>query len=256
MKKIKLLNQNELKHLGLGEGHYYKIGNKIYPSSTTILSILRKPAIEIWAVKTTIEYLGKRLNEVINGKIELNSKNAYRILTEARQEHEKIKEKAASLGSDVHKIIELIFKSKVSISDLLDSMDSESYPSVTAFLNWKNLHDIVPLGNEEIVYHEELGYAGTLDFRCKMNEERYIVDFKTSKRIYPEMLLQLASYKNAYEHLHPKDRGYKVGILRLDKKSGNFEWRCWDEETVSIAWNAFKHLVKYYHEVRKLDGNI
>ena len=256
MEEIKLLEDAELKRLGLKEGHHYKIGNEIYPSSTTILSILRKPAIEVWAVKTTVEYLGKRLDDVINGKIKLNAKNAYKILTEARQEHEKIKEKAASLGSDVHKAIELIFKSEISISELLDAIDSESYPSITAFLDWKSSHDIKALGNEEIVYHKELKYAGTLDFRCEFNGEKYIVDFKTSKRIYPEMLLQLASYKYAYEFMHPKDSGYKVGILRLDKNNNGFEWKTWNEDTISIAWNAFKYLVKYYHEVKLLDGNI
>ena len=156
MQEIKLLEDAELKRLGLRGGHHYKIGDEIYPSSTTILSVLRRPAIEIWAVKTTVEYLGRRLDDVINGKIELNAKNAYKILTEARQEHEKIKEKAASIGSDVHKTIELIFKSKISISDLLNAIDSESYPSIMAFLGWKSSYTIKALGNEEIVYHEEL----------------------------------------------------------------------------------------------------
>ena len=257
MEGVRLLNSSELQRLGIKtEGHHYKIGDEIYPSSTTILSVLRKPAIEIWTVKTTVEYLGRRLNDVINGKIELNSKNAYKILTEARQEHEKIKEKAVSLGLGVHKIIELMFKSKVSTLDLLGVIDSESYSSITAFLNWKSSHDIETLGNEEIVYHKELKYAGTLDFRCEINGEKYIVDFKTSKRIYPEMLLQLASYKYAYEFMHPKDSGYKVGILRLDKNNNGFEWKTWNEDTISIAWNAFKYLVKYYHEVKLLDGNI
>ena len=257
MEEARLLNSSELRRLGIKtEGHHYKIGDEIYPSSTTILSVLRKPAIEIWAVKTTVEYLGRRLNDVINGKIELNAKNAYKILTEARQEHEKIKEKAASLGSDVHKIIELIFKSEMSIPDLLNAIDSEFYSSITAFLDWKSSYDIKALGNEEIVYHEKLKYAGTLDFRCKFNGEKYVVDFKTSKRIYPEMLLQLASYKYAYELMHPEDTGYKVGILRLDKNNKGFEWKTWDENTVSIAWNAFKYLVKYYHEVKMLDGSI
>ena len=256
MEEIKLLEDVELKRVGLKKGHHYKIRDEIYPSSTTILSVLRKPAIEIWAVKTTVEYLGRRLNDVLSGKIKLNSKNAYKILIEARQEHERIKEKAASLGSDVHKIIELIFKSEISISELLNAIDSESYPSITAFLDWKSSHDIKALGNEEIVYHEELKYAGTLDFRCEFNGKKCIVDFKTSKRIYPEMLLQLASYKHAYEFMHPEDTGYRVGILRLDKNNKDFEWKTWNDDVVSIAWNAFKYLVKYYHEVKLLDENI
>ncbi len=256
MKNVKLLEDGELKKLGLDKGHYYKIGDKIYPSSTTILSVLRKPAIEIWAVKTTVEYLGRRLDDIINGRIKLNSKNAYKILTEARQEHEKIKEKAASLGSNVHKIIELIFKSEMGLSDLLNAIDSEIYPSMTAFLAWNNLHDVKVLGSEEIVYHNKYEYAGTLDFRCILDGKKYIIDFKTSKRIYPEMLFQLASYKHAYEYMHPEDTGYKIGVLRLDKNNKGFEWKTWDEDIVSIAWNAFKYLVKYYHEVKLLDGNI
>ena len=57
-------------------------------------------------------------------------------------------------------------------------------------------------------------------------------------------------------NLYPEDIGYKVGILRLDKNSKGFEWKTWNEDIVSIAWNAFKYLVKYYYEVRLLDGNI
>ena len=254
MEEIKLLEDAELKRLRLREGHHYKIGNEIYPSSTTILSVLRKPAIEIWAVKTTVEYLGRRLNDVINGKIKLNSKNAYKLLMEARREHQAIKQKAANLGRSVHKIIELMFRSEMNSSDLLNIIDSDYYPAVTAFFKWKTSYDIKALGNEEIVYHEKFKYAGTLDFRCEFNGEKHIVDFKTSKRIYPEMLLQLASYKYAYEFMHPEDTGYKIGILRLDKDNKGFEWKTWSEDVVSIAWNAFKYLVKYYHEVKLLDG--
>ena len=257
MGEARLLNSSELQRLGIKtEGHHYKIGDEIYPSSTTILSVLRKPAIEIWAVKTTVEYLGRRLNDVLRGKIKLNSKNAYKLLMDARREHQAIKEKAAFLGRNVHKIIELTFKSEMNTSDLLRIIDSDYYPSITAFLDWKSSHDIKALGNEEIVYHEELKYAGTLDFRCEFNGEKYIIDFKTSKRIYLEMLLQLASYKHAYEFMHPEDTGYRVGILRLDKNNKDFEWKTWNDDVVSIAWNAFKYLVKYYHEVKLLDGNV
>ena len=257
MEEAHLLSSSELQHFGINtEGHHYKIGNKIYPSSTTILSILRKPAIEVWAVTVTVEYLSKRLNDIINGKLELKSKNAYKLLIDAKREHQEIKQKAASLGKDVHKTIELIFKREISISDLLSTIDSEIYPAMTAFLAWNNLHDIEVLGSEEVVYHGKYKYAGTLDFRCVLDGEKYIIDFKTSKRIYPEMLLQLASYKHAYEYLHPDDKGYKVGILRLDKYDKKFDWKTWNNDIVIKAWNAFKYLVKYYYEVKLLNGNV
>lgn len=68
-------------------------------------------------------------------------------------------------------------------------------------------------------------YAGTCDCICKINGVYYIIDFKTSKKISYEYLLQLAAYtwivNNGYTEYDFKIGG--IGVIRVDKEKNQFE---------------------------------
>jgi len=98
-----------------------------------------------------------------------------------------ITERAATTGSDIHALAEAITLGH----DVIVS--EEQAPFVAAYRQW--LADFTPefLAAEEMVYSER-GYAGTLDAIVRMNGETWLIDYKTSKGVYPETALQLAAY--------------------------------------------------------------
>ena len=252
MNKIKLIeNDNQ---------HHYKTIFGVLPSSTTILSILRKPAIEVWMLKTTCEYLGSKLSDIKSGKLELTGKNAYRILQEAKLESTRIKNEAGSIGTEVHKMIEIYLNNSddyISYYDndlsKLDEVSREKVKlSFDAFLKWKaeNYFEVI---DTELSVYSKIGYAGTLDAVGYYGKSKklFVLDFKTSGGFWePEYCMQLSSYRKAYEEIfNEKVRG--MGILRLDKNDGMPYFKEYTNKDYRKHIKAFKHLVSYYNIIRE-----
>lgn len=206
------------------------------PSSTTILKLLNKPALLNWAIKITVEYIGKHLQEIQN---RLTETEAIKLLNEAKNEAEKIKIEAGNIGSRVHNWIkEYLISNNVS----LKPPDIEK--PINAFLSWIKKNKFELIKSEHSVWSKK-GYAGTLDIVCKLNNKTYIIDLKTSNGFWDEYILQIASYKYAYQ----EETGVKIkgmGILRLDKETGQPEFRDYTKG-YNKAIKSFLHLVKYWH---------
>jgi len=66
-------------------------------------------------------------------------------------------------------------------------------------------------------------YGGTIDAIVQINNAIYIVDFKTSKQISPEYIMQTASYMNIINSGYAKDLPHinGIGIIRVDKSKYN-----------------------------------
>ena len=92
--------------------------------------------------------------------------------------------------------------------------------------------------------------AGKLDAVVSINDKIFIVDFKTSKKIYKHYHLQVAAYAAAFRKSKSVNRmGYIEEmpvdgmILRLDKKTGKFQ-----EKAFSLSnrnhFNIFKNCLE------------
>lgn len=230
--------------------HKYYVDEIEFPSVTTILSLLDKsqPLMQ-WATNVAIEYIKTHMDE-------LHTKTSGQILYAAKMEHKRLKDSAASVGTRAHRLVEdyLIankYKGNPHKSKLmLDNISKDLEKPFFAFLDWIEDKDFVLLDVEKIIYSKKLTYAGTLDIRCLLNNNKYIIDLKTSAGIYDEMLLQLCGYKYAYEE-NNEDRGHHIGILRLDKNTGEPEWKEYTNKDYRKHIKAFKHLVRYYNIIHK-----
>lgn len=118
-------------------------------------------------------------------------------------ESESIKESAGRRGRQVHQATELLEKNgSLSIDEKLVDDDGKEQPLSTealdGILSFQKWHDEVKpelLANEMTVFGEN--YAGTLDRIYRIDGVVYIVDIKTSKQIWEEHKLQIASYSHA-----------------------------------------------------------
>lgn len=222
--------------------HQYFIDNEFYPSVTQILSLLDKSQpLMHWAVNTTLHYLSEHISDVKEDKILLNN-DASKIFYEAKKQHRLIKEQAADIGTRTHLLIERFLK-KQPYEDLINE---ETFKPFNAFKNWLKNRKFELIDGERIVWSKKHRVAGTVDIVGNIDSKVYLFDLKTSKAIYPEMLLQISAYRKMYEEVtNTKIR--KLAILRLDKITGKFEWKEYTNKEYQKALKMFILLSKYWH---------
>lgn len=111
------------------------------------------------------------------------------------------------------------------------------------------------ISKEEFTYSDEHKYAGTADCLCKIGDEIWLIDFKTSNSLHKAYDLQLAAYAKSIEEV----KGIKVdrtGILWLksakrgpSRKEGEYQGKGWELKAVDdieTNFEIFKCIYKLY----------
>lgn len=136
-------------------------------------------------------------------------------------EAEEIKSLAGDKGSKVHQAINrLVTGGTVLMSDSFENprtlqqeeLTPEEYFCVMTFHEWFEKTRPEVLAAEYTVINHKLRYAGTVDLLCRIGRTVWMIDFKTSRYIWPSMELQLSAYKHADTAI-PKST--KLAILQV-----------------------------------------
>lgn len=182
-----------------------------------------------------------------------------------KQQYAIEKNKATTIGTRVHEMIE---------NYLLNGTDLDlSYKTVPSYMNavntaynnfknWKSYIESLGYIIEEIIAIEVSivcpYYGGTIDCICRINGKVYIIDFKTSKKISYEYIIQTSAYmwavNNGYAPSLPHIDG--IGIIRIDKEKNKFE-DLFLNESIPYQNNILKQyfvgfgslLASYYHNL-------
>ena len=101
--------------------------------------------------------------------------------------------------------------------NLTPANKEKALAAFVAFLEWVDKYEIETIATEEKVYFPHC--AGKLDWKLKLLGRQGVIDFKSSKAIYPEMRYQTAKYRSA----DPDNEFHAV--LRLDKEIGLPEYK-------------------------------
>lgn len=117
-----------------------------------------------------------------------------------------IVKRAGDFGTIFHQMVETFLKggtvSYYDYTNLGDSIATQLWERFSTWhdfweeLNREHVIEYKEEGVEYIVYNEEQGYAGTVDFICKVDGEPQIFDWKTGNNIYPTSKQQLIAYMN------------------------------------------------------------
>jgi hypothetical protein len=198
--------------------HTYTLqkGLQVYllPSVTRVLSIIAKPKVSAWAMDLMAQHI---LDNYSPG---MSLEEMALLTQEARGAHLQESRRTAGAGSEVHRWIEAFLREEP--RELPE--DPSSLKAIRAFIEWwreEKRREV--LLAEEIVAHPELLYAGKIDL---LLADGTLVDFKTSKALYPEHELQLGGYALALEAwegiLAPKGPpgAHREGRQRGDQGSG------------------------------------
>lgn len=219
-----------------------------YPSVTTILGMLSKgDALNYWAAGCAVDYISENLEEL---RTPSGPHRVDEILRNAKKAFKDASQKALDTGSAVHDAIEQYIKTG---RDPSGEMSDQAQHGFLAFLDWEKKNHVEWVSSELELISEKRGYAGTCDAIARINGYLYLVDFKTSKAIYDEYRFQLGAYLQAYneENVNPAvGQLTNVGILRLDKETGEPEWK---DVSMGIdkRMRAFNVLTVFYYTEKK-----
>ena len=229
-----------------------EVGKKL-PRVTTILKeMIMKQALIGWSAKMTAEYFTERLVDLMRDGLisldELREMDVNQFVKEAKAYHIEKAERAADIGTKVHNAIEKFLKAE-------DGQEIEIPTDIqkpfNAFLDWWESNKVKPINIEERLYSlEGGGYTGKLDLVAELEKGVYIIDFKSSSGYYePEMPLQLAAYRSAYDEMY-KCKVDGMGVLRLDKETGIPE--CIFISNYEMWRIAFLHLAYSFNTIHKI----
>jgi len=198
-----------------------------FPSVTTILGVLRKPALEYWMKVNTAEFCDAESN------------------------------RAKEIGTALHDaIFQHIGRTGI---DTTTQYPEEVGICIQSFMIFKQEHPEIKLTASELkIESVKNKYSGTLDCIAEINGTPILLDWKTSKKelkVYPEHYFQIAAYIRAYEEQHKieikkgivveigKDAvGYNIGIIEGDK--------------IDMAFDIFKNCLKIYYKSKEFAKEI
>lgn len=205
--------------------HWYVDANGLkIPGVTSILSDgLPKPALVGWGIKSVAEYAIDHWDDLAE------EKPSDRLKTLKGSPYA-VRDEAASRGTAVHHIAErLAAGEEVEYEDEL----AGHVESAVRFLDEWQPRVILA---EKSCYNLEYGWAGTFDLIAEFPDGRTaLLDYKTSKGVYPDTGLQLAAYRYSTHYtddagepqpmpavdwcgvVHVRADGYDVYELRADE---------------------------------------
>ena len=170
-----------------------------------------KPFLAPWSAKMVAEFAVDR-HQALVAMLDVPAEEREKAKNDAidwlkRAPYRSTAEKA-NMGTIVHAAVDAHLSGKpLSDSDIETQLKSDRVPLerwkatrgyVAAALSFLNDHRPEVLHTEATIYSRSHMYSGTADVLAMMNldgdDEPVVIDFKTSKRIYDEVGLQLCAY--------------------------------------------------------------
>jgi hypothetical protein len=195
------------------------------PSVTTVLGILAKPALIEWAYQCGL----------------------------AGQDYKLIRDTAGTIGTIAHYLILCHLKGKeVDLTGYSPDDVDKAENAFLSYLEWEKTHTLKPVLIEEPLVSEVFRFGGTIDCYGEMDRELTLIDFKTGKAIYPEMIYQVAAYRCLL--LEKGQDVETVHILRIPRtEDEDFEERILSEGQLETGWQIFLKCLQIYQLQKKED---
>lgn len=231
---MKLFNDNEAKQINVLDERFYESAKHpgvYYPSVTTILDAYPKGFLIQW-----YKEMGFNADVIL--------------------------EQAAESGSKVHNAIEMFLAGqKVTWEDneFRPRYTLQEWQMICKFIEFWETYKPEMLVNEFTLVSDELKFGGTIDLISKINNEIWLIDFKTSNSIYKTHELQLSAYTTAWNTLNPDYKIQRTGILWLkaqtrgtDKSGKKIQGAGWQlkefERPVEECFKLFQHTQAIWNE--------
>ena len=200
-----------------------KDGTRV-PGVTTILGVLNKPALVPWANNLGLQ--GIKVREYVDDK--------------------------AACGTLAHQMIaDHLRKVATDTSDYTAKQIDQAENSVLSYFEWEKGKAIIPILVETPFVSPVKRFGGTIDCLALVNDVLTLIDFKTSKGIFDEMIYQVSAYDELL-----LENGYmqkQVKILRIGRdETEGFEEISLSKEVIEIGYRIFLNCLGIYEDIKLL----
>jgi len=196
---------------------YKNADGKRLPSVTTILGILNKPALIHWAWDLGTQGLDYR----------------------------SVRDDAAGVGTLAHYLIMCDLNGETPDTSEYSAQDIDRAENcLIKYWDWKSQHNLQAKFTEHPLVSEKHGYGGTIDCIAEVGGEIWLVDYKTGKAIYIEMIYQLAAYRELI-----REAGWEVDQCRI-LRIGRDDTEGFEEKqftNLDKAFELFLHCKEIYN---------
>jgi hypothetical protein len=117
--------------------------------------------------------------------------------------------------------------------------------ALDAFRAWKTATKVEIIETELPLVSDEYRFGGTLDAVGRIVGELVLLDWKSGNKVYPEMLVQVAAYRQLWEEHYPQPIT-GLHLLRVGKEHGDFHHHSWPLAVLDAGWEAFKLMRALY----------
>jgi predicted RecB family endonuclease len=188
----KIIPEAQSRRVTINGERFYEVNGKLYPSVTTILSVVAKPALVKWAKRTAIDFVRSAIGDAPF----VTREDLEEILDRALEEPERIKSAAAGRGTALHE----------GIADRA----KEGVGQESEVLRHLGLAVI----ETEVTVYSERGFAGTADVIAVDHHGRLVVVDWKSGGVWPEHAMQVAAYRLAIAEMtrRPVGDAYVIGL--------------------------------------------
>jgi hypothetical protein len=223
--------------------HAYEIDGVSVPSVTQILGVIDKSGPMAWwgqgiGVKGVCE-LRRRLGDEMPWD---DPDGIVKLLTPHKLTTNHVGREARTRGTSIHQALADYMQGK--------PLDAGDFPEEDRFYVVAAARSLIelrpePLEFEQVVGSLQYGYAGTFDLLADVDGVTTRIDYKTGKRLYPEVQLQLAAYEwAAVESGHPASERQLAVCLKPD---GGFE-----AAECRASLDDFLMIKNAWHTVRRI----
>ncbi|MCH7577243.1 MAG: hypothetical protein IH822_05560 [Chloroflexi bacterium] len=201
---------------------YYARDGTLLPGVTTILSVINKPALPVWANKLGFQRI-----------------NSTEFLIHV-----------ADAGTLSHHLIEArLTGAEQDASGYDDDQVSMAQNALSSFGAWAEGKSLETHETELVLVSEAHRYGGTLDWFGLVDGTPCLIDFKTSARIFDDHLFQLSAYFQLLT-----ENGYEVAearIVRLSRDaSEEFSERVLSSSEIEPYFAVFKAALNLYNAMK------
>lgn len=220
---------------------------------------------------------GHDATKVLHAAYQLGAAPKYPRLNDAMRPH-------AGSGTLVHEMADNFIRGRevmnVSTAEELEMEEAEYTQALKeaekgfeAFMEWNEGTKINILATEFSMVCPEHKYGGTVDAVGVDGKGRFgLIDFKTSKGVYSDYLLQLGAYTHLLEKgklninqpaTDTLDQEIPLGreieraiLLRFSKINASFHVHTWDREVLAKARDIFLAMVPLYYKLSELKRDL
>lgn len=179
------------------------------------------------------------------------------------------REKAAGAGTIAHAMCEADIKGwpLPLLPFEADAQERENWlkaeTAFRAYRDWVELSKLRLIVSEASFVSPKVRCGGTIDAVADFDGRTELIDFKTSKGLYPDHLIQVAAYRELWEHGEPFETELTEGrspihgvhILRFSKE-GDFHHHHWPVARMEKPWRAFELLRELYDLKKAIEGMV